>query len=212
MKKHFNEIKNCIDEHGNLISAINDVNSSINACELLGESLLGAILNIRGKKFIIRMLEIYYGGVGDDAHDWYRSRFVYKKSGFKDHTEIQSHDGFRVYLSSLDTKNKYTRFDIVAGPKGVPISYLVRSVWDENFNIIGNKKGSPNIVLQAMGILSIDHGTLIEINNSEAKINIEDTHEEILRQRELTIKRSLRINLTSDFEKKNQVLWNLCLE
>lgn len=203
MKNLFNQIKTHIDDTGKLISNSEEINRSMLAAEQLAESLLGCTLNVRGKAFIIRMLEIYYGGVGDDAHDWYRTRFSYKKSKYKEHTSIQSLDGFRVYLSSLNVSRRYTRMDIVVGHTGVPISFLLRSVWDSSFNLIGAKNGNPNIVLNAIGISPKDHGQPIDIEN---------THEQIINDRGFQIKRQIRINLKSEFEEKNEVLWNLSLE
>ena len=211
MTKHFDQILNCINAKGEIISTPEIVKQSMNSAELLGESLLGTTLIIRGKKFIIRMLEIYYGGVADDSHDWYRNRFEKKTSKFIQHTNVQNQNGFRIYLSSLNTSHRYTRLDIVAGNEGVPISFLLRSVWQENGELIGSKNGNPNIVLQAMGIQPEDHGVLIKHNLDSANICIEDTHNEIIASKGLTIERSKRINLKSDFEDKNQLLWNLCL-
>lgn len=212
MKNLFNQIKNHIDDTGKLISNIEEINRSILAAEQLAESLLGCTLNVRGKEFIIRMLEIYYGGVGDDAHDWYRTRFSYKTSKYKEHTSIQSHDGFRVYLSSLDVSDTYTRMDIVVGHNGVPISFLLRSVWDSSFNLIGAKNGNPNIVLNAIGIKSEDHGQPIDTENKNAELYLENTHEQIINDKGFQIKRQRRVNLKSEFEEKNKVQWNLFLE
>ncbi|MBD0368763.1 MAG: hypothetical protein ICV53_21975 [Flavisolibacter sp.] len=68
MKAYFDQIKNCISSNGELIAASEEVISSIAACETLAVHLLGCTLTVRGKRFIIRMLEIYYGGVANDAH------------------------------------------------------------------------------------------------------------------------------------------------
>ncbi|WP_373550445.1 hypothetical protein [Haliscomenobacter sp.] len=212
MKNLFNQIKNHIDDTGKLISSSEEIKSSILAAEQLAESLLGCTLNVRGKEFIIRMLEIYYGGVGDDAHDWYRTRFSYKTSKYKEQTSIQSQDGFSVYLSSLDVSDTYTRMDIVVGHTGVPISFLLRSAWDSSFNLIGAKNGNPNIVLNAIGFRPEDHGQAIDIENKNAELYLENTHEQIINDRGFQIKRQRRINLKSEFEEKNQVQWNLSLE
>ena len=212
MKSLFDQIKNHIDDTGKLIASSEEVKGSILAAEQLAESLLGCTLNVRGKAFIIRMLEIYYGGVDDDAHDWYRTRFSYKTSKYKEQTSIQSLDGFRVYLSSLDVSDTYTRIDIVVGHTGVPISFLLRSAWDSTFNLIGAKNGNPNIVLNAIGFRPEDHGQPIDIENKNAELYLENTHEQIINDRGFQIKRQRRINLKSEFEEKNKVQWNLSLE
>lgn len=212
MKAIFSQIKNHINSLGHLVTNKDEVQASISAAEQLGESLLGCTLNVRGNKFVIRMLEIYYGGIGDDAHDWHRTRFMYKKSKYIEQTSIQNEEGFKVYLSSLDVSDTYNRMDIVVGNAGVPISYLLRSVWDAELNLIGKKNGSPNIVLKAMGIQSEDHGKVIEIGNENSEISLENTHEQIIQEKGFKIKKQRRINLKSDFENRYNTNWNLYLE
>lgn len=212
MKHHFTNIKNHIDANGNPTSHKDEILSSLIEAEKLGESLLGCTLAIRGRKFIIRMLEVYYGGAGDDGHDWYRTRFSYKKSKYVEHTKVQELEGFRIYLSSLDVTDTYTRMDIVAGNDGVPISYLLRSVWDENFNLIGAKKGSPNIVLQTMGILPEEHSSEIKLDDIDSEIALLTNNRDALLEKGMTIKRQKRVNLNSRFEDENELLWNLSLE
>ena len=211
MDQLFPNLENCIDEKGQLLTAKN-VKLSHQAAEALCESLLGSTLNIRGNKFIIRMLEIYYGSVGDVSHDWYRNRFVYKTSKYINQTTVQADKGFRIYLSSPDVKNTYTRLDIVVGNKDVAISFLLRSIWDANFNLIGTKKGSPNIVLNAMGIKPEDHGVEILVHDPHTEISIENTHDKIYKERSLQTKRSRRINITSGFESDNGLEWNFYAE
>lgn len=207
-----NELITCIDNQGSLLIDHTECKPNIEKCEALAKAMLGCTLHIRERRFIIRMLEIYYGGLADDAHDWYRTRYTYKTSKYKEHTGIQSEEGFRVYISSLDPNDTYARFDIVVGPAGVPISFLIRSVWDEDFNIIGAKSGSPNIVLRKM-LLPSDHGSVIsQGNDNVSSIHLEDTHEEILSNRKLTIKQGKRINLKSTFEEKHNVNWNFYLD
>ncbi len=209
MNQNYPNLKKLIDANGIVVGSEEQVKSAISDAELLGEALLGCTINVRGKRYILRMLEIYYGGIGDDSHDWHRTRFEYKKSKYLDHTTIQEAQGFRIYLSSLDTKDSYTRMDIVAGDSGIPLSYLIRSVWDENYNRIGSSKGNPNIVLQEMGIMGSDHGIEISLDQS-SDIHLLDTKNEVFQGKNLKVERSKRINLKSDFESKNEILWNLC--
>jgi len=154
------------------------------------------------------MLEIYYGGIEDNAHDWYRNRFVYKKSKYVEQTNAQNNKGFRIFLNSMDVEDTYTRFDIVAGYEGVPVSFLIRSVWDSNFKTNERKNGNPHIALKTVGLKANDHDK--EIGNSD--IFIEDTSKEIKRQKNLMVKMQRRINVKSDFEEKNHVSWNFYLE
>lgn len=213
MIKNISEIKNCIDINGKLISTDEEVQNCFRAAELLCESLLGATLKVRGQKFFIRMLEIYYGSAADVSHDWYRNRFVYKKSKLVRHTNIQAERGFKIYINSLDTKDTYSRMDIVVGEENVAISFLLRSVWDENFKIVGNRNGQPNVVLNAMGITADDNGADIMIDTDLlSSISIEDTHERIYLEKKLKTKKRKRINITSDYEERNNLLWNFCAE
>ena len=179
MDNRFNPIKNLIDGEGRFIGTIHEKEEAINAIEDLARNLLGSTLSVRGNKFIIRMLEIYYGGIGDDAQDFYRNHYVYKNSRYKVHSETQCKEGFRVYLSSLDLNDTYTRFDIVVGASNVPASLLIRSVWDSDFHLIGTGQGSPNIILKAMGLRAEDHDSIIHWNSREHEIYLEDTGEKI---------------------------------
>jgi hypothetical protein len=173
--------------------------------------MLGCTLTVHTRPFIIRMLEIYYGGAGDDDHDWHRTRYQYKKSKYQEHTAVQSQEGFRVYISSLDETDTYARFDIVVGAAGVPISFLVRSVWDDEFTLVGTPKGSPNIVLRKLALRESDHGKEIMINDSVAPISLSDKPDPRILEKELEVVQQLRINLSSDFEKRHSLEWNFCL-
>ena len=51
------------------------VEPSINAANNLTKRMLDCTIEIRSKKFILTNLELYYGGIGDMAHDWYRVNF-----------------------------------------------------------------------------------------------------------------------------------------
>lgn len=207
------ELLSYIDESGSLIKDNSDYKPIIDKSETLAKSMLGCTLHVRGRNFIIRMLEIYYGGLADDAHDWYRTRFTYKTSKYKEHTAIQSEEGFKIYISSFIPDDTYARFDIVAGPAGVPVSFLVRSVWDENFQLIGAKDGSPNKVLRELGLKNEDHGTNIILGPAiKDGIALEDTHDRVINDRNLTIKQRRRINVNSGFEELHSVYWNFYLE
>lgn len=208
----FDKITNCVDDKGKVISGEQDIKANIEAAEELCQRLLGCTLDIRGRQFILRMLEIYYGGIGDDAHDWYRTRFVYKTSKYIEQTSVQTQSGFRVYLSSMDVEDTYTRMDIVAGNSGVPISFLIRSMWDSSFNLIGSNRGNPNIVLNAMAMKGNDHGKIIELDNKDSELFLIDSHKQILKDKGLKVVRRRRVNLKSGFEEKHQIAWNFCLE
>ncbi len=207
LKDIFLQLTKTIDENGSPLKDA-DNKPAIETAEALAERLLGSTLHIRRKKFIIRMLEIYYGGIGDRAHDWYRTRYVYKTSKYKQQTAVQEMEGFKIYLSNLNVIDPYTRMDIVGGNDGVAISFLLRSVWDENFNLIGAKHGSPNKILQAMGLQSSDHGADISVDDPYAGFFLEDSGAIIRKEKNLLIEKRLRINLNCDFEKEMGLMWN----
>jgi len=217
MEQYFDQIKNYIDDNG-IVRQGEDVTASLQAAIALGENLLGCTLVVNGKRFIIRMLELYYGGAGDTGHDWYRCRYKYKTSKYKEQTDVQNKQGFAVYLSSVDINDPYTRMDIVAGHEGVPISFLLRSVWEESVDAmvrIGTYAGSPNKVLRQLALSPEHHGAKIAVDQLNADIYIDTMGRDALLQREqLTVLYRKRINLKleKDFEDQHKVLLNMFLE
>lgn len=215
MEHYFDQIKHHIDEKG-MVKEWEDVTASLHAAIALGENLLGCTLVVNGKRFIIRMLELYYGGAGDTGHDWHRCRYQYKTSKYKEQTAVQSQQGFAVYLSSGDVNDPYTRMDIVAGHKGVPVSFLLRSVWEVAADAmvrIGAAAGSPNTVLKQLGISQEHHGARIAVDQGNADLYLDTTGRDILLQtKQLTVLYRKRINLKSDFEDQQKVLLNMFLE
>ena len=89
MINHFDDFKKHIDDKGNFSGTPEEFFDSIKAVEKLAKSMLGATISVRGKKFIIRMLEIYYGGIGDTAHDWHRKRFKNNNSSLIEHQRFK---------------------------------------------------------------------------------------------------------------------------
>ena len=68
-----------VDENGEVPSlSSREIQSCINEAEKIARRMLGCTLDIRGSQFILSSLEIYYGGIGDYAHDWYRSQYPHK--------------------------------------------------------------------------------------------------------------------------------------
>ncbi|WP_129021215.1 hypothetical protein [Edaphocola flava] len=217
MQQYFDHIKNHIDENG-IVQEGENVTASLQAAIALGEKILGCTLVVNGKRFIIRMLELYYGGAGDTGHDWYRCRYSYKTSKYKEQTDVQNQQGFAVYLSSGNVEDAYTRMDIVAGHGGVPVSFLLRSVWEESADSmvrIGSYAGSPHTVLKQLALLPEHHGAKIAVDQLNADIYIDTMGRDALLQREqLTVLYRKRINLKleKDFENQHKVLLNMFLE
>ncbi|MNT65309.1 hypothetical protein D3C72_2032810 [compost metagenome] len=108
--------------------------------------------------------------------------------------------------------------DIVAGHEGVPISFLLRSVWEESVDAmvrIGTYAGSPNKVLRQLALSPEHHGAKIAVDQLNADIYIDTMGRDALLQREqLTVLYRKRINLKleKDFEDQHKVLLNMFLE
>jgi 3-methyladenine DNA glycosylase Mpg len=215
----FSGIKFCLEDHtkfGQVRKVRESAKAALPGCikaiEALTESLLGATLVVRGEEFYIRMLEIYYGGIGDPAHDWYRSRYVYKTSKYIGQTEVQEKNGFKIYLSGNDVNDPYTRMDLVVGHEGVPASLLLRSVWDKDFKVMGEKRGSPNKILHEMGIRADDHGKEILVDGSQGDFILKDTHLEKYKENNLVTRQHCRYNVTDPFEVENNLRWQFMAE
>ena len=174
------KIKQLVNEKGDVLDKGKDeISSCIDAAESLTKKMLGCTLVIRNKKFILTNLELYYGGIGDHAHDWYKANFLGTKGVNKQRAEIQKEKGLCLYLNKPGNGN-YKRMDIVVGSAGVAISLLVRNVANEDRKLIGQKDGSPNIILRKnnMNILDEDHGQSLACNSIFSFIN---THQEYMK-------------------------------
>lgn len=193
-----------------------EIEKSIAKAEEITKHLLGCTLVVRGEKYILSMLELYYGGVGDPAHDWFKKRFGVKKTNpdMIKHTKVQERKGLRIYLSSatMNRAYKHQRFDIVIGSENIPVSVLVRGVLKVKNSTperIGARNGSPNTVLHALKINSKHHDQIIHLSES-SKFSLLDTHSKYVKK-ESDIHRQLRINLCNCFENKYSRKWNYSL-
>ena len=203
-------IPNLIDDAGRVTASPEEVAIALKNAEDLCKSMIGGALHVRGKTFYIRMLEVYYGGAGDDGHDWYRNHHVYKTSKYRARSRLQTEKGMKAYLCYPDIEDTYNRMDIVMGDEGVPLSFLIRSVWDENFQRIGEAKGSPNKVMRAMGIRESDHGKEILMGSpNKDKITFSFPEKEFIAKHNLVISSRKRVNLKPGFEEKHNVEWCL---
>ena len=159
------------------------------------------------------MLELYYGGVGDPAHDWFKKRYSAKRENpvMTKHTKVQEKKGLRIYLSSLTMNRAYIRqrFDIVIGPDNVAISVLIRGVLNSSLDKIGARNGSPNKVLRKLDIKFKDHDQIIHLSKSP-EFSLIDTHSEYVKN-EANIYKQLRINICPCFENKYSRKWNYSL-
>ena len=117
--KHLH-LKQLIDQNGNLppTSFKESITQERLALKCM-ETFLGCTIVIRDKFFILSGPELYYGGIGDMAHDWFRATFPNKypvrTSYNKERSKIHLLNGPRIYLNQAGNSN-YKRFDIVLGP------------------------------------------------------------------------------------------------
>ena len=183
-----NKLLRLVGKNGEIPSLnTKEIQASIAEAETITKRMLGGTLVVRGSKFILSSLELYYGGIGDYAHDWYRSNFLKKTAN--DRTEIQNEEGLKIYQNQRGN-GRYKRMDIVIGPQGVPISLLVRNVMRPTGELIGSNMGGPNMVLNAIGILEVDHGKSLSAEND---ISFIDTHSEYITRPEEQIKTMKRV-------------------
>jgi|GEM_PF-2095765 hypothetical protein len=212
------KLKHLLYEKENLNYSIKGYNEAILKAEQICEAFLGCTLRIRKEKFIISMLEIYYGSIEDKAHDWYRTHYIYKNSKYKEHTEKQLEKGIKLYLSTLKDDDTYQRMDFVIGNEGVAVSLLLRRIHNMDFSKMcnNNSKGEPHNILKKMGIKNSDHGKPIQFldedNNDYKSIVIIDTHRDIYNKFNLITKTKKRINVKTEFEEKNSLNWNFSAE
>lgn len=136
------------------------------------KSMLGMQLEVRGNRFLLTNLELYYGGLGDPAHDWYKANYPGKYGRTKvnkKQTEAQFLCGPRLYINQPGSaKYKYKRMDIVLGKADVAVSVLVRNAVDDKFKLLGKIDGQTKIVIDRMEILDLDHGK--DLTNSDVRL------------------------------------------
>ena len=177
------DVKQLVDATGKVTAdKQSEVETCIQAAGAMIQRMLGCTVVIRGKKFIFSNLELYYGGIGDEAHDWHRANFQGTRGISKENSKAQLEPGVRFYLKQLsEGKSRQNRMDIVVGDKGVAISFLIRNVLDENLNSVSDSEdGNPALLLWAdkMNILKTDHGICL---NEHPDFDFIDTHHEFVK-------------------------------
>jgi hypothetical protein len=150
-----------------------DVNKQVDLALGVMESFLGCTIRVHGQDFILTSLELYYGGIGDMAHDWYRSsypeRYTKKSRHSEEKTEAQISEGPLFYFNQKGNGN-HKRCDLVVGKAGVAVSFLIRNVLDENLEPLGTKNGQPNKVLKDMGLKDSDYLQHVEIIDTRDEV------------------------------------------
>ena len=148
-----------------------DVNKQVDLALGVMESFLGCTIRVHGQDFILTSLELYYGGIGDMAHDWYRSRYQEKYTKISKHSAEKTHaqisEGPSFYFNGNGLRK---RCDLVVGNAGVAVSFLIRNVLDKDLIPLGTKNGQPNVVLKGMGLSDDDHGEPVEIIDTRDEV------------------------------------------
>jgi len=121
------------------------------------ESYFGRTIEVKGRRFILTNLELYFGGIGDKSHDWYRARFPEK---YDKHPRVSTElsnlillEGPRIYQNKKSISNR-TRCDIIVGPQDVAISFLIRNMLDENGNLVIPKENGGTMKIAELFNLS----------------------------------------------------------
>ncbi len=165
-------LKSLVDQDG-IVSEdqLEERDFLLSQAEKLMTRTLGCTIIVKGRKFILSNLELYYGSVGDRAHDWWRTNFSKARGISKEHASYQFREGPRLYLKQRGKGNQ-NRADLIVGPEGVAISFLIRNVWDESRKRVGESiDGNPALILRE-GSMDIEDSMIGEI------IELLDTHSE----------------------------------
>ncbi|MCR9206284.1 MAG: hypothetical protein NXH75_17010 [Halobacteriovoraceae bacterium] len=126
---------------------------------------LGCTIVYQGKKFVLSNLELYYGSAGDKAHDWWRTQYGQARGISKEHAAYQFLEGPRIYAKTKGQGNR-NRMDLIIGPEGVAVSFLIRNLCDELGNpIIPEEHGGPGKLLNenVLNLQDSDIGEKIEL-------------------------------------------------
>jgi len=145
------ELKSHINVETGEITDHEGCKKSEKAALVIGERLLGSTLVTNEKLYIISMVELYYGGIGDDRHDWYRKNIISKgkSHGWKNAGKIEA-EGLCFY-SKLDKSSNWNRIDIVVGPAEVPVSFLLRNlITCDKKPLISRKSGGPGLTAREL--------------------------------------------------------------
>ena len=186
------------------------------AAENITKKLLGCTITIRKQSFILTSLELYYGGIGDTAHDWHRANFPKPKlqSEAGKRKSVQLQNGLAIYLCKFGSPN-FGRVDLVIGREGVAASTLIRNVWDvKTQRLFSSRKwGGPGVVCRQLPLKKEDHG--VSFSESD-DFQFQDTHgnfvknqsEDILIQKRIVNRKAVGLG-GPPF---NDFLWNFTLK
>ncbi len=175
LEEYFDDLHMCLDANGQIIPGReNEINQSKETVEKLCDLLLGSVLTtVKGRKYLLLGLEIYYAGIGDHAQDWYKVKYGNGDAGVNHaYVDIQESQGLKVYFQrTIGPQDRRVRMDIVVGNDGVPASFLIRDICDlANNTLIINK---PNVALHAMGIHPNHLGEEISVNGGRGEFDLQ---------------------------------------
>lgn len=204
------ELRNLIDSHGNIIGSNEDIQSQELIALDLMKNFLGCAITKNDKLFILSELELYFGGLGDMAHDWYRRSFPEKYTDgkisrtSKETSKFQAMKGPIYYYNRLGG-GKHKRCDIVIGDNGVAVSFLIRGVILEDFKTLIS---GPNNALKEIGLTDDDLGK---------EVQLKDMREQVFSQGYTIQPARMRVigGVASGFEYKDNYSkrsWNLSLK
>lgn len=204
------ELRNLIDSHGNIIGSNEDIQrQELIALDLM-KNFLGCAITKNDKLFILSELELYFGGLGDMAHDWYRRSFPEKYTDgkisrtSKETSKFQAMKGPIYYYNRLGG-GKHKRCDIVVGNDGVAVSFLIRGVILEDLKTLIS---GPNNALNAIGLTDDDLGKEVQIKDRREQVFSQDYTVQPARMRVIG-------GVASGFEYNDNYskkLWNLSLK
>lgn len=159
----------------------NGLRESEQAALDVGERLIGSTLITNGKLFIISMVELYYGGIGDECHDWYRKKFLSKKNANSWKNIPRQEEKGLCFYSKMDRQSNWNRIDIVVGPEGVPVSFLLRNLIKEDGTLlVPRATGGPGITAKELLHDALLHNPEIDFNPQEmnpGRHSLYDTHD-----------------------------------
>ena len=178
------ELKQLIDSNGLIPSGNMELAKEQEKLALeVMENFLGCTIRVNNNDFILSNLELYYGGIGDMAHDWYRSMFpqqyINLSKHSKNNTKAQISRG-PIYYFNQKGRGQRKRCDIVIGVEGVAVSFLIRNALNKELLSIGKKDGQPNSVLTKMGLTD---------EYQSQPVNLIDTRDEVLKNGYELVKR-----------------------
>jgi hypothetical protein len=180
------KLENHINDKGKITEKTREgIEKSIEAALNIGRRLIGGTIVTRNKKYVLSMLELYYGSVGDDAHDWYKVNYSKNVANgiSREQVKLQEQEGLCFYSKHRKNSN-WNRIDIVVGQKGTAVSFLIRNLINikDGKSLVPNPKGGSGLVARELFSESIVEKPKIDCyKKSNSCHHFYDTHEAFLK-------------------------------